>query len=442
MLRRRTGPLATAFAALVLSSGCGGSGSATPTSAATPVVPISNFFPDNDTPLSGAGDALTRVWSPYEVQTIPSRHVQDTVPQPPPLFNLSNGAVPDDMLQEWANGLMRAGAWRKWAAAHAQSGFLPHIDPEHPDVSQFSSGATETLPDCYVYPHSLALIPIPQDASGNATTQYSFVATFAGPCQATFNFADGHTQTADSWDTDKEVRLDGYDVDDPVLGNLWMITATNDCYSQCPAIPASPPPAASRVQRPDDDTPIGQASAQLQAVWSPYSVQLVPGRAVASTLPAVPKVDNGTAGVITDATAQTWAVGLMRDVAWQRWSWLNLQLNFQQHIGGSSLFNGPLASAATSGGKPTLPNCALVPTGLRLVTISATARSSAYHAASDEYEFIASYPSQCSATLTFPDGHTQSLDLAQTTVDIFGSLRPDPLLGDLWYPDVAIVDQG
>ena len=63
---------------------------------------------------------------------------------------------------------------------------------------------------------------------------------------------------------------------------------------------------------PDQDTPIGQASVQLQMVWDPYGVTVIPSRHVFDAIPPVPTVLDKTNGALTQSQVQQMGLALYR----------------------------------------------------------------------------------------------------------------------------------
>lgn len=423
--------------AAVMLSACGSvAPSPTPTPAPATPTPLVDPFPSVDVPMSGAPAELARIWEPYQVVTIPGRHVPDSAPKPPQVVNETGGMVSNDTATQWARAFFRDQAWMKWAAAHDQEDFLPHVAPSF-DPSGLGQGSTLTVPDCALYPSSMHLVVDPQRGVNGDETTYAFLNTYnpgGTPCAIVANNPDG-TQSQERTVAGGQQELHfGALVEDPLLGEVWMDSRTVHCggasFVDCPALPASPPAVVAPPALPAVVTPLGQASPQLQAFWRPYGVSVVPSQTVLSDIPAPPDVDNQTHGAVDSPTAKAWAGAVMRDAAWTLFAFTNAQLQFEPYVGADT-YSFELKEAVAQGGKPDLQPCSLFPTALTLQQVTARDRQSG--TGHNQYEFVATYRRPCDVTLTYANGTTKTVQLPDSLV-IQGQLRSDPLLGDIWFP--------
>src|SRR5690348_6541158 len=71
---------------------------------------------------------------------------------------------------------------------------------------------------------------------------------------------------------------------------------------------------------PEQDTPLSKATQQLQQIWTPYKVSIIPSRHTLETMPQVRTVANLTGGALSDADAQSFLVAEYRDNAFSGWA--------------------------------------------------------------------------------------------------------------------------
>lgn len=412
---------------------------ATPPPSPTPYAVVSPF-PDADTPRAGASPAQQHLWAAYEVATIPGKHTLDHVPPVPHLVNATGGVVPDDLANRWAAAFMHGSGWIQWGYGHAQGAFLGHLLAEPTNVSLLDNGATETLPDCAVYPTSLTLV------EGNAgvgrpasSSQFTMVTTYTGPCTATINRADGSSQADYTFAATRVIAHQGWITNDPILGDFWYDTASNECGPQECVIQPPPVPSPGALTLPDSDTPVGSAPASLQTTWAPYQVGTIPRRGLTTRIPDAPRVTNDTEGAISESGATAIALAFMLQTVWTGWSWEHNQLDFQEHVGDASYFAAsPLRSPATRGGKASIPTCAEVPSALTLELPSDDDHRAEPASHRTSLKLIASYAANCQITVSFADGQTTTVS-APSQLLIFGELRSDPYLGQIFFPESAAV---
>lgn len=417
---------------------CGSPAAATPTPPPAQPTPLLNPFPNADVPVSGASADLQRVWRPYDVTVVPARHVPDSAPPAPNVVNATAGLVRDADAQHWATAFYRTQGWLKWAASKGQGAFIKHIDKSLPTY-QFDTGATETLPDCELYPTSMALVVDAGTGDHSDRSQFAFVTTYTGPCTAVFNEPDGTQQKASSITGTLTMEHLGWMRADPLLGDVWVDTQSWRCdYTPCVPVP-NPPPAESAVpDLPDVVTPVAAAAPALRAAWAPYELTVIPAKTVTTDIPALPPLTNNTGGVVDQQTAELWERGVMRESAWVNFSWGNLQLDFQRHLSGGQSFaiDQKLLADANNGGKPTMLPCAVFPTSLTLQPVSAKEQTNVTFADRLQWEFVATYQRPCTLQVGYANGTSGTVDLPGTLV-LYGSFREDPMLGDIWFSDTV-----
>ncbi|MGI8847608.1 MAG: hypothetical protein ACR2GX_04990 [Candidatus Dormibacteria bacterium] len=424
--------------ALIL-AGCGSTASATPTPAPPTPTPLLDPYSSTDVPVNGAPDALKKVWRPYQVLIIPSRHIPSSAPPPPTVVNATAGLVPNSDAQHWAIAFFRAQAWRKWAAAHAQSAFLKHLDSHAQGSSEFDNGASETLPDCALFPTAMTLVVDPIRGDHQDATQFAFLNTYTGPCAAVYNEPD-RTQKPD-FTIPASAQFEHYGSmhGDPLLGDVWIEDAqSSSCENLgCFVLPTPLPAIQSSPGLPPAATPYAAASPALQLFWKPYEVSVIPAKTVLTDIPKLPPLDNRTDGIVDAPTAELWERALMRAAAYATFSWSNLQMDFREHVAAANFYqaSASLSKAANDGGKPVMMPCALFPISLTLQPVTADEQSGgASYSDRLQYEFVAKYQRPCTLTITYANGTTGSADLPDT-LTLVGAYREDPVLGNLFFVD-------
>ena len=411
---------------------------ATPTPPPPSATPLLNPYPNADVPLAQASADLQRVWKPYGVTIVPARNVPDSAPPPPHVVNATGGLVRDADVKHWATAYFRTRAWVKRAAAHGQGVFMKHLDRTLPTY-QFDSGATETIPDCALYPTAMVLIRDTGLGDHGDRTQFAFENTYTGPCTAVFNNPDGTQQKSFSIGPSLTVEHLGAMARDPLLQDGWIDAQVVNCtFTYCAPIPNPIPAEAAVPGLPDVVTPFAKASPALQGVWRPYEVTVIPSQTVLTDIPDMPPLQNNSGGVIDDPTARDWERGFMLEAAWATFSWGNLQLNFQHHLGGTQYFQiyQKLNQAANNGGKPAMLPCALFPTSLTLQPVSSKEQTEVTFADRVSYEFSAQFQRPCTLQIAYADGTTGTVDLPDQLI-FYGEMREDPILGEVWYSDTV-----
>ena len=149
-----------------------------------------------------------------------------------------------------------------------------------------------------------------------------------------------------------------------------------------------------------------------------------------------------TNGAVSQADAQRWADANDWDSGWAKWAEANAQPALLPYLSGPALISPTEEQALAVGATIDQPDCNLYPTSEKLFPTGADGQ--AYFArkglpANDSYVLVAVYAGPCTAVATYPDGHTQTISelTAPSTAFLPGSLRHDPLLGDIWYADAG-----
>lgn len=217
-----------------------------------------------------------------------------------------------------------------------------------------------------------------------------------------------------------------------------------------PSSTTIPPPATSSANSsalpnpsdwPDQDTPISQASAQLQTVWDPYGVTLIPSRHVFDSMPAVPAVLNKTNGALSAAQAQQIGVAYYRTDALWGWADAHDQMKLQLYLSNQGFLNGPSGQAESAGEPVTDPSCDLYPVKLAVVPVDQSIVSfeaGVGDTVTSQYALVEQYSAPCSVTATTAEG-PQVLESWQGPALILetGEARADPVLGLSWFAESA-----
>lgn len=434
---RQAWPLLCLCLSLLLSACATGVATATPT--ITPVPTPFVYFPSTNEPISGVNAGERALWNAYGVTLVPGADALKLAPTPIQVVNDTNGVVPADVAQDWANAYFHQAAWVQWALANAQYNFVGHLDRTG-TAGSYSTTGTVSEPNCAAYPTSLTLAPITETSTDNSESgvpaEYSFFAAYSGPCSVVQNMPGGQNSVVTSWQSDTLYVSSGYYTVDPVLGALWIPVQMSVCNhdENCPS--PVPSTASAAPALPSVTTPLTEASAALQAVWSPYAVTEVPSASAVFGQPTPPKVRNQTHGAVSNSVAQQWASAFYQDAAWTAWGWENNQMSFMNHINDPSITgSSPLQEDASQGATPAMPNCAVYPTGMTL-DLMTTADQQQLFEQVDQFKWVLTFPSNCNVRFTYPNGTTNTVSLSMNAHLIdFGQVRDDPLLGEIWYTD-------
>ncbi|MGH7722274.1 MAG: hypothetical protein ACRENL_05490 [Candidatus Dormibacteria bacterium] len=185
-------------------------------------------------------------------------------------------------------------------------------------------------------------------------------------------------------------------------------------------------------------TAIEQVPAACAALWAPYGVTKVPPANLTDSTPTPPSVVNGTHGAVSDTDARSWALAANRAAVWLRWSEAHDQFNLTQRLEGPLVVNAQLEQLMRQGVVVSDPACDLFAD--RYVLFSMTSQGRQFFASfaeqpTDRFVLEEHYPGPCSLTATFQDGHTKTLfpSAGPVTSVVAGTVRRDPLMGDIWY---------
>lgn len=210
--------------------------------------------------------------------------------------------------------------------------------------------------------------------------------------------------------------------------------------SQSPAASASATNSACASVH--TTTPIDRVPAACAQLWQPYRVTMVPPPDILQRehVPAAPRVVNMTNGAVSQADAQHWADADNWGAGWYKWAAAHDQPYLLPHLAGPALISSTDEQALEQGALINYPDCAMYPMTRSLYPVLSDGK--AYFASKnlptdDAFVFVVTFNGPCTATATYPDGHTQSIPEGSSPMTVFvpGVLRHDPLLGDIWYTD-------
>jgi hypothetical protein len=187
---------------------------------------------------------------------------------------------------------------------------------------------------------------------------------------------------------------------------------------------------------PVQDTPLAQASAQLQAVWTGYDVTTIPSRHVLGSMPTPPKVVNLTGGKLSDADAEAMAWAEYRENAFVGWLEARLQPGLNDHLRAHGLFNGIIGNTVRAGRSVNNPPCDLYATKMAVVPVDDSVRAfeaGKGYTVAGQYALVDLYPAGCAITTT--DGQTLFPAQSDTVAVESGIVRHDDVLGDIFVAD-------
>ena len=240
----RSAAVAVLLSSIVLTtSACsGGNGNGAPmasTSAAGATGSAASLVPDRDTLYDRAPKAMKEAWSFYTVTIIPGRDVLTSVPSAPPVRNMTQGRVPDNLAQRWAQDLIRRRRLAQWALANGQIDFLDWLG-EYTFGDDTWRAALEqqhrvVLPDCATYPTSLSLwvADTPRDPVVLYNHVYTYFAMeFNGPCSVSVP-PSSVVSVPTSWSGRHVVLVAGGEFTDDLIGDVLRGMLT-DCTAAPP----------------------------------------------------------------------------------------------------------------------------------------------------------------------------------------------------------------
>lgn len=236
------------------------------------------------------------------------------------------------------------------------------------------------------------------------------------------------------------------------VGTVAVAAMVASCGTPAPHSTTSPTPHSTTPPRPSaaagpcasvtTTTPIAQVPAACAALWAPYGVTKVPPANLTDATPAPPPVTNATRGAVSDADAQAWALAVNRTGMWLRWSEANDQYALTTYLEARQVVNATLDQAMRRGTSVIDPDCDLFATQYRLFPL--TTEGSAFftsfgQATHDSYVFVERYPGPCAILGKDAAGSTHTLLSTPNSVVSLsaGTVRHDPLLGDIWFGDGA-----
>jgi hypothetical protein len=187
---------------------------------------------------------------------------------------------------------------------------------------------------------------------------------------------------------------------------------------------------------PEQDTPLAQASAQLQQVWTPYDVTVIPGRHVLDNMPEPPRVINMTNGKLSDADAQALAWAEYRENAFLGWLELHKQPGLNNHLRSAGLFTGVIGNAVRAGKSVTNPPCGLYAQEIAVVPVDATItqfESGKGYPVTSSFALVDKYTAPCTVAVT---GGTALFSASSPVVIVeTGAARHDDVLGYLFFAE-------
>jgi hypothetical protein len=228
---------------------------------------------------------------------------------------------------------------------------------------------------------------------------------------------------------------------------LVAVLATSSCGNIATPTSASPTPATSASAAPinyrylnpalfpGQDTPLAQAPAQLQQVWTPYDVTVIPSRHVLDNMPTPPTVINMTNGLLSDADAQALAGAEYRENAFIGWMEKAVQPGLNNHVRVAGLFTGVVGNAVRAGQSVNDPPCDLYAAKIAVVPVDQAIRAfegAKGYTVSSAVALVELFQGPCPTTTA--SGTT--LYSYQQLVNVeTGSTRHDDVLGDIFVAD-------
>ncbi|WP_337313565.1 hypothetical protein [Candidatus Aeolococcus gillhamiae] len=184
---------------------------------------------------------------------------------------------------------------------------------------------------------------------------------------------------------------------------------------------------------PDRDTPIGQASAQLQAVWTPYDVTVIPGRHLLDSMRSPPQVLNMTNGKLSDADAEALAWAEYRENAFLGWLESNVQPRLNDHLRVHGLFNGVIGNAVRAGQAVTDPACGLYAAQIAVIPVDQTVvafEAGKGYSVTSQFALVDRYKAPCAVVTAAGPLFTAASDVVIIET---GAIQHDDVLGDLFF---------
>lgn len=187
---------------------------------------------------------------------------------------------------------------------------------------------------------------------------------------------------------------------------------------------------------PAQDTPLTQASAQLQAVWTAYDVTVIPGQHILDGMPAPPRVLNLTNGKLSDADAEALAWSEYRENAFLGWLEAKVQPGLNDHLRVHGLFNGIIGNTVRAGQSVNNPPCDLYATQMAVLPVDQSVQAfeaGKGYTVSAQYALVDRYPASCS--ITAASGQVLFSTQTDTIAVETGVIRHDAVLGDFFFAE-------
>lgn len=187
---------------------------------------------------------------------------------------------------------------------------------------------------------------------------------------------------------------------------------------------------------PRQDTPLTQASAQLQAVWTAYDVTIIPGQHLLDAMPTPPKVLNLTNGKLSEAEAQALAWSEYRENAFVGWLEAKVQPGLNDHLRVHGLFNGIIGNTVRAGQSVNNPPCDLYATQMAVLPVDQSVQAfeaGKGYTVSAQYALVDRYPAGCS--ITAAGGQVLFSTQTDTIAVETGVIRHDAVLGAFFFAE-------
>jgi hypothetical protein len=230
-----------------------------------------------------------------------------------------------------------------------------------------------------------------------------------------------------------------------ILGAITLLTA---CGPQA-AHPKPTPTPSNRAPVRTTPLPLDQVPPDVSQAWGDIGATIAPPTGYLQNIDFKAEVVNHSGGKVDDATARKWAEALEREYQWDKWVDENLQPEVLKRLGRKdamtqqSVFGDDYSGihkAQDAKGKlkvalPTRVRYTLVPVTQEVKsTLSQTYQ---YVAPIPDWALIVDVAGPAGATLTYPDGRTDSLSDFPTSFRdrafIAGEFESYPMtLGSIW----------
>jgi hypothetical protein len=192
------------------------------------------------TPIEQVPAACAALWAPYGVTKVPPANLTDATPQPPPVVNATNGAVPDAQLTRWTLASSRSSVWYRWAEANDQAVLISHLGSTRlvptAELQAMAAGEPISQPDCALFPTTVKVYPITPDEQRFFATQgetvtapYAFVGSYPGNCVVTAVNPSGRKVTLATYPMASITFFASHPIDDALLGPILFTDGAGNC---------------------------------------------------------------------------------------------------------------------------------------------------------------------------------------------------------------------